>query len=112
MRGGGNPNNGAGNNGAINGPNGGGGGGANGNNGMIDINEYDQNLLDIQLMGGNVTGSGYGGVDRYSYTPGHGGWDEDIELNDEFKQHYELWLQQDVFSHQIDWDSLIQPSEI
>lgn len=83
--------------------------GANGN-GMIDINEYDQNLMDIMNGGGG--GGVPGGSDRFNYMPGYGGWDEDVELNDEFKEHYELWLQQDVFAHQIDWDSLIQPSEI
>ncbi|XP_015112692.1 striatin-interacting protein 1 homolog [Diachasma alloeum] len=31
-----------------------------------------------------------------------------IELTDEFKQHYELWLQQEVFQTQIDWDKLLK----
>lgn len=30
-----------------------------------------------------------------------------IELTDEFKQHYELWLQQEVFQTPIDWDQLL-----
>lgn len=33
-----------------------------------------------------------------------------IELTDEFKQHYELWLQQEVFQTSIDWDELLGPS--
>ncbi|XP_063995251.1 striatin-interacting protein 1 homolog [Diachasmimorpha longicaudata] len=31
-----------------------------------------------------------------------------IELTDEFKRHYELWLQQEVFQTSIDWDKLLQ----
>ncbi|XP_011308613.1 striatin-interacting protein 1 homolog [Fopius arisanus] len=31
-----------------------------------------------------------------------------IELTDEFKQHYELWLQQEVFQTPIDWDKLLE----
>ncbi|CAG0895605.1 unnamed protein product [Darwinula stevensoni] len=30
-----------------------------------------------------------------------------IELTDEFKQHYEIWLQQEVFTNSIDWDQLV-----
>ena len=29
-----------------------------------------------------------------------------IELTEEFKHHYELWLQQEVFQTSIDWDGL------
>lgn len=32
-----------------------------------------------------------------------------IELTDEFKQHYELWLQQEVFQRNINWDELLHP---
>lgn len=32
-----------------------------------------------------------------------------IELTDEFKQHYELWLQQEVFQTTINWDELLGP---
>ncbi|CAG0914425.1 unnamed protein product [Notodromas monacha] len=31
----------------------------------------------------------------------------DIELTDDFKQRYEVWLQHEVFSNAIDWDQLI-----
>jgi len=31
-----------------------------------------------------------------------------VELTDEFKQHYELWLQQEVFQTTIDWDKLLE----
>ncbi|XP_015609648.1 striatin-interacting protein 1 homolog isoform X2 [Cephus cinctus] len=30
-----------------------------------------------------------------------------VELTDEFKQHYELWLQQEVFQASINWDELL-----
>ncbi|XP_016839671.1 striatin-interacting protein 1 isoform X5 [Nasonia vitripennis] len=33
-----------------------------------------------------------------------------VELTDEFKQHYELWLQQEVFQTTINWDELLGPS--
>ncbi|XP_012277148.1 striatin-interacting protein 1 homolog [Orussus abietinus] len=33
-----------------------------------------------------------------------------IELTDEFKQHYELWLQQEVFQTTINWDELLDPA--
>lgn len=48
-----------------------------------------------------------GGQEKGIYSPGYGGWDiENVILSDEFKQHYELWLQKEVFGIQIDWDSL------
>ncbi|XP_071453332.1 striatin-interacting protein 1 homolog isoform X2 [Hetaerina americana] len=31
-----------------------------------------------------------------------------VELTDEFKQHYEVWLQQEVFQASVDWDLLLQ----
>ncbi|KAI9555338.1 hypothetical protein GHT06_017853 [Daphnia sinensis] len=30
-----------------------------------------------------------------------------VELTDEFKRHYEIWLQQEVFQASIDWDQLV-----
>ena len=33
-----------------------------------------------------------------------------VELTDEFKQHYELWLQQEVFQTNINWDELLENS--
>lgn len=30
-----------------------------------------------------------------------------MELTEEFKQHYELWLQQEVFQKSINWDELL-----
>ncbi|OAD53293.1 Protein FAM40A [Eufriesea mexicana] len=32
-----------------------------------------------------------------------------VELSDEFKEHYELWLQQEVFQRSINWDELLDP---
>ncbi|XP_071552352.1 striatin-interacting protein 1 homolog isoform X5 [Panulirus ornatus] len=33
-----------------------------------------------------------------------------VELTEEFKKHYEVWLQQEVFSAAIDWDQLLAPN--
>ncbi|XP_033223695.1 striatin-interacting protein 1 isoform X2 [Belonocnema kinseyi] len=33
-----------------------------------------------------------------------------VELTDEFKQHYELWLQQEVFQTNINWEELLENS--
>ncbi|XP_070000855.1 striatin-interacting protein 1 homolog [Penaeus vannamei] len=33
-----------------------------------------------------------------------------VELTEEFKRHYEVWLQQEVFSASIDWDQLLASS--
>ncbi|KAK0168425.1 hypothetical protein PV327_002227 [Microctonus hyperodae] len=35
-----------------------------------------------------------------------------VELTDEFKQHYELWLQQEVFQTSVDWDKLLESTNI
>ncbi|XP_064605544.1 striatin-interacting protein 1 homolog isoform X2 [Liolophura sinensis] len=32
---------------------------------------------------------------------------ENIELSDEFKRNYEIWLDMEVFSNQIDWDQIL-----
>uniref|UniRef100_A0A2M4BCH2 Uncharacterized protein n=1 Tax=Anopheles marajoara TaxID=58244 RepID=A0A2M4BCH2_9DIPT len=76
---------------AANGGHGGGGGGGGGNsvgglggNGMVGVNER-----------GNAC---YGGLARKA---------EEIELSEEFKQNYELWLQQEVYNNNIDWDALL-----
>ncbi|XP_055910947.1 striatin-interacting protein 1 homolog [Eupeodes corollae] len=38
---------------------------------------------------------------------GHSGWwDKKIELTDNFKSNYTLWLQDEVYNTQIDWDSI------
>lgn len=33
-----------------------------------------------------------------------------VDLSNEFKQHYELWLQQEVFQRSINWDELLDSS--
>ncbi|KAB7497187.1 Striatin-interacting protein 1 [Armadillidium nasatum] len=33
-----------------------------------------------------------------------------VELTEEFKKHYEIWLQQEVLSTTIDWDQLVSPA--
>lgn len=40
----------------------------------------------------------YGGLARKA---------EEIELSEEFKQNYEMWLQQEVYNNNIDWDALL-----
>lgn len=31
-----------------------------------------------------------------------------VELSDEFKRNYEHWLDQEVFSNQVDWDEILR----
>ncbi|XP_062705171.1 striatin-interacting protein 1 homolog isoform X2 [Aedes albopictus] len=52
--------------------------------------------------GGGTTGAGNGTSGRKS---------DDIELSEEFKQNYELWLQQEVYNNNIDWDSLLSSED-
>lgn len=32
---------------------------------------------------------------------------EDVELSEEFKEHYHLWLEEEVYSMEINWDALM-----
>lgn len=34
-----------------------------------------------------------------------------VALSNEFKQHYEIWLDQEVFQNDIDWNALITDIE-
>lgn len=70
-----------------------------------DLNEpCDNNGMGDVAVNSMHTNSGQ---DKCIYTPGYGGWDfENVVLSDEFKQHYELWLQKEVYDIKIDWDSL------
>lgn len=89
------------------------GGGNNGGGPVIsDLNDYDTNCLDPNAVGnGMLLGSSMVSVPM-NYAQGYGGWDmEGVELTDEFKLQYEEWLQQEVFNHQINWDSLITNNE-
>ncbi|XP_058125546.1 striatin-interacting protein 1 homolog [Anopheles ziemanni] len=45
----------------------------------------------------------YGGLARKA---------EEIELSEEFKQNYEMWLQQEVYNNNIDWDALLSVEEL
>lgn len=65
-----------------------------------DPNEYDPNLINCYMSDGLQE-------EQFNYAPGYGGWDENVELSDEFKQEYETWLQQEVYNTQINWDSLM-----
>jgi len=71
------------------------------NNGSSgDQNEYDPNLINCYINDGLQE-------EQFNYAPGYGGWDENVELSDEFKQEYETWLQQEVFNTETNWDSLM-----
>lgn len=68
-----------------------------------DINDqYDPNyILDVNVN--NFLSNG----DSNNYNVGFNGWEYDqVKLSDEFKQHYELWLQLEVYNMSINWDSL------
>lgn len=67
-------------------------------------NEYDQNLIEVQL---HNTFNG----DKFIYAPGYGGWDDGVELTDEFKQQYEIWLQHEVFNSPTNWDSFVADTQ-
>lgn len=80
-------------------------GNTNGQSQSNEFNEpYDNNgLIDIAVGPHFMNG----GQDRNAYGNGYGCWDmEKVDLSDEFKKHYEVWLQKEVFSIRIDWDSL------
>lgn len=75
-----------------------------------DLNDqYDQNcILDVNVNTFLLNGD----TEKYAYSPGYGGWDyEQVDLSDDFKQHYELWLQREVFDMTINWDSLVSKCE-
>lgn len=77
-------------------------------NGQPQTNEYSEpydnnGLIDIAV------GPQYlnGGHERIAYGNGYGAWDmENVDLSEDFKKHYEIWLQKEVFGIRIDWDSL------
>jgi len=35
-----------------------------------------------------------------------------VKLSGEFKQHYKIWLDQEVFQNKIDWNALLTDFEI
>ncbi|XP_055313183.1 striatin-interacting protein 1 homolog isoform X2 [Sitodiplosis mosellana] len=80
-------------------------GNSNGQPQSNEFNEpYDNNSLIDIAVGSHFLN---GGQERSSYTSGYGAWDmENVDLSEDFKKHYEVWLQKEVFSIKIDWDSL------
>lgn len=80
-------------------------GNANGQSQSNEFNEpYDNSSLIDIAVGPHFLN---GGQERNTYTTGYGAWDvENVDLSDDFKKHYEVWLQKEVFSIRIDWDSL------
>lgn len=62
--------------------------------------------FDDPIEGGDTVNGGTNGVNG-----GNGRKPEDIELSEEFKQNYELWLQQEVYNNNIDWDSLLSEED-
>jgi len=73
------------------------GNGNNNGSSVIGNNSYGYNYY-----GTNIANNGFGN----EYSLGYGEWDKKVELTEDFKANYELWLQ-DVFSQQIDWDALL-----
>ncbi|KAL1383981.1 hypothetical protein pipiens_013078 [Culex pipiens pipiens] len=86
--------------------------------------EFDEPLEPdtVNGGGGGVGGGpgGNGGGQPNSANGGGGGVNggsngarkpDEIELSEEFKQNYELWLQQEVYNNNVDWDSLLSASE-
>lgn len=48
-----------------------------------------------------------GDHDKNVYSSSFGTWDlDDAILSEDFKKHYEVWLQKEVFNVRVDWDSL------
>lgn len=80
-------------------------GNANGQSQSNEYNEpYDNNSLTDIAVGQHFL---HGSQERCSYASNYGAWDVDnVDLSEDFKKHYEIWLQKEVFSIQVDWDSL------
>lgn len=80
-------------------------GNANGQSQSNEFNEpYDNSSLIDIAVGPHFLN---GGQERNTFTTGYGAWDvENVDLSEDFKKHYEVWLQKEVFSIRIDWDSL------
>ncbi|XP_031640439.1 striatin-interacting protein 1 homolog isoform X2 [Contarinia nasturtii] len=77
----------------------------NGNGSANEFNEpYDNSNLIDMAVGSNFINSGQ---ERNLYASGYSGWNmENVDLSENFKKHYEVWLQKEVFNIKIDWDSL------
>lgn len=78
--------------------------------------QYDTNafILDFVITSEMLEGSqeksannnAYSNAYTNAYNNGYN-WDlGDVDLSDEFKKHYDVWLQKEVFNIRMDWDSL------
>lgn len=78
--------------------------------------QYETNafILDFVITSEMLEGSeeksannnAYSNAYTNAYNNGYN-WDlGDVELSDDFKKHYEVWLQKEVFNIRMDWDSL------
>ncbi|XP_030385935.1 striatin-interacting protein 1 homolog isoform X2 [Scaptodrosophila lebanonensis] len=93
-----------GNNGGVGETNGyggnGGGGGVNGG-----ANAHNQQLHDYGVEGGFPSDEILTHSDFAFF--GHSGWwDRKVELTDYFKANYAIWLEEEVYNSQTDWDAL------
>jgi len=92
-------NNGCGNNGEANGYGNNGGGGNGGHN------QQQQQLNDYGVEGGFPSDEILTHSDFAFF--GHSGWwDRKVELTDYFKANYAVWLEEEVYNSQTDWDAL------
>lgn len=69
------------------------------NNNIQAINELDMNselFFNMNALNLNPNSGDFGAS-------------EEVVLSEEFKQNYELWLEQEVFKTEIDWDVLLTP---
>jgi len=91
-------NNGCGNNGDANGYGNNGGGGNGGHNQQQQLNDYG-------VEGGFPSDEILTHSDFAFF--GHSGWwDRKVELTDYFKANYAVWLEEEVYNSQTDWDAL------
>ncbi|XP_055594022.1 striatin-interacting protein 1 homolog isoform X2 [Uranotaenia lowii] len=72
-------------------------------------NEFDDPIEGDTVNGVVVGGGGGGSIGNG--TNGNGRKFDEVELSEEFKQNYELWLQQEVFNNNIDWDALLSSED-
>lgn len=84
--------------------------------------QYDTNafILDFVITSEMLEGSqeksannnAYSNAYTNAYNNGYN-WDlGDVDLSDEFKKHYDIWLQKEVFNIRMDWDSLLTVYDI
>ncbi|XP_017135096.2 striatin-interacting protein 1 homolog [Drosophila miranda] len=80
-------------------------GGNNGGGGNNSGNNQQQQLNDYGVEGGFPSDEILTHSDFAFF--GHSGWwDRKVELTDYFKANYAVWLEEEVYNSQIDWDAL------